>query len=96
MKKTFLALVVLVSGAAFAQAAASDKVTKAQRDEMAQVHEKFATCLRSDRPIADCHAEMAKSCQRSMGRSAPDLCPMMGRPRRGMGPPMMAPPMQEK
>ena len=34
--------------------------TKEQREKMAQAHEKLAACLRSDRPIDECHAEMMK------------------------------------
>jgi hypothetical protein len=36
-------------------------VTKEQREEMAQAHEKMAACLRSDRAIEECHSEMMKS-----------------------------------
>jgi hypothetical protein len=32
--------------------------TKAQREQMAAAHEKVAACLRSDKPIDDCRAEM--------------------------------------
>lgn len=32
--------------------------TKEQREKMAEAHEKIAACLRSDRPIDECHAEM--------------------------------------
>lgn len=35
-------------------------LTKEQRQKMADVHEKMAACLRSDKPIEDCHAEMMK------------------------------------
>ena len=38
----------------------------------------MAACLRSDRPLKDCHDEMMHACQKTMG---PDGCPMMG----GMG-----------
>ena len=34
--------------------------TKAQREQMAAAHEKIAACLRSDKPIDECHAEMKK------------------------------------
>jgi hypothetical protein len=42
---------------------------------MAVIHEKMAACLRSDRPIADCRAEMLNTCQETMGATG---CPMMG------------------
>jgi hypothetical protein len=30
------------------------------REKMAEAHEKIAACLRSDRPIDECHDEMKK------------------------------------
>jgi len=45
------------------------------RLQMADVHKKMAACLESERPMADCRAEMMKSCQTLMGESG---CPMMG------------------
>jgi hypothetical protein len=53
---------------------------------MATVHQKMAECLRSDRPIAECRAEMMKSCKGVMGEAG---CPMMGTMGGGMGPGMM-------
>jgi hypothetical protein len=35
--------------------------TKEQRESMAQVHDKIAACLRSDKPIEECHAMMMQS-----------------------------------
>jgi len=56
------------------------------RQQMAAVHQKMAECLRSERPIAACRAEMMKSRHEMMG----DLgCPMMGSTGGGMGPGMM-------
>jgi hypothetical protein len=54
------------------------QMTAEQRSKMADLHEKMAACLRSNRPISDCHNEMMKGCQETMGASG---CPMMG----GMG-----------
>lgn len=34
--------------------------TKEQREQMAAAHEKIAACLRSDKPIDQCHDEMKK------------------------------------
>src|SRR6185503_11117925 len=48
-------------------------MTKETREKMAVLHEQMAACLRSDKPIADCHAEMMKSCKQSMGDQG---CPM--------------------
>ena len=36
--------------------------TKEMREKMAVVHEKAAACLRSDKPMNDCHEEMMKNC----------------------------------
>ena len=58
---------------------ASTAPTKETREKMAVLHEQMATCLRSDKPIADCHAEMMKGCQQNLGDHG---CPMMGM---GMG-----------
>ena len=35
-------------------------VTKEMRAKMAAAHEQMAACLKSDRPMADCHADMMK------------------------------------
>ena len=35
------------------------------RAKMADAHEKMAACLRSTRPIDECHAEMKKACHES-------------------------------
>ena len=78
-----LCTVVLLGGAAFAgdatgKAGKMPEMTTEQRGKMADVHEKMAACLRSDRPVATCHDEMKTSCQDVMGANG---CPMMG----GMG-----------
>ena len=52
------------------QAAPSKEV----RSQMAAVHEQMAACLRSDKSIADCRAEVMKSCRDTMGTQ----CPLMG------------------
>lgn len=49
-------------------------VTKETREKMAVLHEQMAACLRSDKSMADCHAEMRRSCQESLGVQG---CPMM-------------------
>jgi hypothetical protein len=60
--------------------------TPEARQQMAAVHQKMAECLRSDRPIAECRAEMMRSCHEMMGERG---CPMMGSTGGGMGPGMM-------
>jgi hypothetical protein len=62
--------------------------TAEQRQKMAEVHEKMAECLRSDRPIGECRREMARACNETLGA---DGCPMMGKGPGGMGPGMMGP-----
>lgn len=57
-----------------------------QRQKMAEVHQKMAECLRSSRPMSECRAEMANTCQEMMGDAG---CPMMGQGPGGMGPGMM-------
>ena len=87
---TLIAALALVSvSPAFAadpeQSAASDPSPET-RQQMAAVHQKMAACLRSARPIAECRAEMMKSCHEMMGERG---CPMMGSTDGGMGPGMM-------
>jgi hypothetical protein len=72
---------MVASGVALAQSPAPADPSAEQRQKMAEIHRKMADCLVSERPIAECRAEMHASCQSMMGA---DGCPMMG-----MGPGMM-------
>ena len=57
------AMLLWSAGSALATEPAHDTrppPTKEMREQMAQAHEKMATCLRSSRPIDECHAEMKK------------------------------------
>ena len=79
-----LGMVAMLGGSALAAdkgttPAKTPQMTADQRSKMADLHEKMAACLRSTRPISECHDEMMKSCQETMGTGG---CPMMG----GMGP----------
>ncbi len=74
-----MSVMAAVSFAATPPAAAPAAVSKETREKMAVVHEQMAACLRSDKSLADCHAEMRKSCKESLGDQG---CPMMGM---GMG-----------
>lgn len=47
------------------------ELTKEQRAVMADHHEKMAACLRSDKPMKQCHEEMEKHC-----KEAGANCPM--------------------
>ena len=67
-------------GLAFAEAMKKHpEPTKEQRVKMAEMHEKLAACLRSDKPAHECHNEMMDSC-----RESKDACPMMGMMHPGM------------
>jgi hypothetical protein len=82
-----LALVSAASGfAAEPKKSAPSAPSPEVREQMAAVHQKMADCLRSERSLADCRAEMMNSCQQLMGDSG---CPMMGTGKGGMGPGMM-------
>lgn len=50
------------------------EMTSEQRNKMADMHEKMAACLRSTKPMGECHEEMKNSCK-DMG----EACPMMGK-----------------
>lgn len=85
MKSTIAAIMILTT-LSYTSAFGADKkktevkkktmeITKEQRESMAKSHENMATCLRSDKSFDECHKEMMKSCEDSMGK---DGCPMMG------------------
>lgn len=83
MNKIAIILCLLSASGASAIASDTDKsanemkmpnLTAEQRGKMADAHEKMATCLRSDKPMHECHDEMKKSCQENMGKGG---CPMM-------------------
>ena len=48
--------------------------TPEMRVKMADMHQKMADCLRSDKPMGTCKDEMMKSCHETMGK---DGCSMM-------------------
>ena len=48
--------------------------SKETREKMATAHERMAACLRTDKPIAECHTQMMKSVGHVPGASG---CPMM-------------------
>ena len=59
-----------------------------QRQKMAEAHQHMADCLKSSRPISECHAEMKQSCRDAHGGAG---CPMMEHGH-GPGPGMGGPP----
>jgi|SRR6185369_6117625 len=79
-------LVIMGASAVFAAdppAANHPAPSKEMREKMATLHEQMATCLRSDKPISDCHSQMMKNCQETMGDQG---CPMMGHGSMGSAP----------
>jgi Mg2+ and Co2+ transporter CorA len=76
---SLIATIALIFGASAAFPAeppsqSHPTMSKEQREKMATIHEQMAACLRSDKPLADCHKEAMKSCQDAMGK---DWCSMM-------------------
>jgi len=67
------------------QANATNNPTAEQRRKMADLHEKMAACLRSERAISECREEIKKDCKDAVVKEG---CPMMekgmGRGRRSM------------
>lgn len=59
--------------------------SKEQREKMAANHEKMSACLRSDKPLKDCHDEMRKSCEENKGSCPMREKMMERRGRRDMG-----------
>jgi hypothetical protein len=62
--------------AADAPAAAQQPApSKEMRAKMATLHERMAACLRSDKPLSECRADMMKDCH---GMMTTRDCSMMG------------------
>ena len=81
--KSLLASLVLVLGSASGALAAEPPSTaatgpsKEMREKMAAFHEQLAACLRSDKPIAECHKEAMKHHKDMMGMMGKEGCTMM-------------------
>jgi hypothetical protein len=74
-----IAIVSLVIGLSNAMAQNPSPPTpaapsKETREKMATAHERMAACLRTDKPIAECHAQIMKSVGHVPGATG---CPMM-------------------
>jgi hypothetical protein len=63
-----------IAFAAEPPSAAPTGPSKEMREKMAAFHEQLAACLRSDKPIAECHKEAMKHHEEMMGK---ECCPMM-------------------
>lgn len=59
--------------------------SKEMREKVATLHEQMAACLRSEKPFAECRAQMMKSCQSTMGTQGCPMMGMMGRGQSGSG-----------
>lgn len=80
MKQIFIGLVVAfmdLSNPGLFAAGSPDKkmpeLSKEERQSRAEMHEKMAECLRSDKPMKECHDQMMKDCP--MAKEG--HCPMM-------------------
>jgi hypothetical protein len=69
-----LAAVAALTSVACAIAAEPSSPSKEQREKMAVLHEHMAACLRTQKPVSECRAEMMKGCQMDLGTQG---CPMM-------------------
>jgi hypothetical protein len=74
--KSLLALfcAILLSSLPAIAADTKTEISKEIRTQMADMHEKMAACLKSEKPFADCRTEMQTSC---MGEGH-EACAMMG------------------
>jgi hypothetical protein len=70
---TALATLLLAAGSSFA--VDTTKLTKEDRQKMADLHTQMAECLKSDKPITECKTEMMNNCKGMTGKEG---CPMMG------------------
>ncbi len=59
--------------------------TREMRQQMAQVHEKMAACLRSERDFADCRQEMMQACSNPSGFPGCGMMMGQGMQMRGQG-----------
>jgi hypothetical protein len=72
-----VASIWISSGPAFGADAAKPTAadpSPEQRHQMAEIHQRMADCLNSERPMTECRGEMQKSCQETMGAGG---CSMM-------------------
>ena len=66
LRQALVAMLIVLgcAGGTFASAAMKHECpnpSKEDREKMAAVHEQMAACLRSDKSIAECHKDLAKS-----------------------------------
>jgi hypothetical protein len=86
-----VATLTLLCGCTTFAAETSDAVavapSKQAREQMAQLHEKMAACLRSDRALTDCRSEMMRDCRAVKDGKSQHGCSMgmMGRDRENQG-----------
>ena len=64
----FVSAALLCSGSVWsADTSTPPAPTKEQRSAMAQAHEQMATCLRSEKSLAECRQEMMQTCRGMSG-----------------------------
>lgn len=76
MKYVLLAIAFTFSGSVLAghhKGGPMKEPTKEERTAMSAMHTKMAECLKTEKPMADCHKEMMDSCP--MAKEG--KCPMM-------------------
>jgi hypothetical protein len=52
---------------------ASGAEPQQSREQMARAHEKMAACLRSERPLAECRAEMMHTCKAAKAKQGCEM-----------------------
>jgi hypothetical protein len=65
-----MTLALAAGPAAFAEHHDGKGMTPEQRAKMAEHHQKMADCLKSDKPMDECHKEMKADCE-AMGEACP-------------------------
>jgi hypothetical protein len=79
---TFSVMVILIGSSVSlgddtkkSQASKAAEPTTEQRQKMAELHERMASCLRSERSVGECRQDMMKGCRDTLGKEG---CPMTG------------------
>ena len=66
-----VALLLSLAGSVTAQTprptSVPPKISRETREKMAALYEQMASCLRSDKSVAECRSQMGKDCQEQLG-----------------------------
>lgn len=71
MSKVKYAASMLAFGLVFSAGAfghGDDNLNSATRQKLANIHEKMAECLRSDKMVKECKQDMRKNCRETVGK----------------------------